>query len=212
MAKKKKESARNTEQKIDTDINEDRMEERIIKVLPKKEGGIEEETAEENEGDFFEDELGGDGFSSPGSVGFNRTSAPVLESTNSDQQFSELEDQMQNIPKSMSAGGEQNEKFSYIKNAPDYSGSDYSRAVYDVMAGEGMNMNVDRQRDITAATTMHRQPIIEEQREMNLRRWQAENVWSGEGGSERRAPGTERDYQVSGKHELRRKDKLPFQE
>ena len=210
MVRKKKGSETNGKE-TDIDINENRREERIIKVLSKKEESIEEAT-EESDTDFFEDELGSGGFSHSSSVGFNRTSAPVLESTNSDQQFSELEDQMQSIPKSMGAGGEQDENFSYVKNAPDYSGSNYSRAVYDVMAGEGMNMNVDRQRDITAATTMHRQPIIEEQREMNLRRWQAENVWSGEGGSERGAPGTERDYQVSGKHELRRKDRLPFQE
>lgn len=202
---------RKIEEEIETEGEQPEEQEFVVDVNIGEEPVNEESSSEEavDERFFGDEEFVGAG-------GTNRTRTPVLELTGAGDGTSELEEEMQNTPRpanAINAAEEERKEFSYVKNAPEYSGTDYSRAVYDLMESEGVNLSTDRQRDITGMG-MHRQPLVEEQRDVNLRRWQAENVWAGETGGGRGGDAEERvrDYQVQGKHELKRKDKLPFQE
>jgi len=189
----------------------DESEDEIMRELKKiSEGGDADANADAADESGLEEEFesspwtGGEDFSGF-EQNFSRTGAPVLMSENSggEESVEPLESQMNKVPSAKVAEGE---NVTYVKNAPEYEGSDYSRAVYEVMEQQGRNVRTDNQMDITAMRFMHRSPSIKQQQDINLGVWQRENI----GGD--RLSNRERDYQIAGRQERKSKDKLPFQQ
>lgn len=189
-----------------------------------KAGKIEEQTSEdqeevqqeesESQEDFFESSEGFSDDFIP--MNFNRAN-PILDintSIGSGTDAETLEAQMQNLPSSKNDETEQ--PVSYVKNAPDYEGSDYVRGVYEAMQQGGRELKTDREIDITRGFMLHRQSVLEPHEDINIRAWRRETQEVPElvarGSRQEDFEQAERSYQVLGKKEKKERSKLPFQE
>ncbi len=174
--------------------------------LEREEAGESEEGREEREQEgeetFIQDRTGGFSRVEPSSR------APVLQAETSEEPVENLEQFAGTIPSAAGKAEEKaGERITYVKNLPDYAGTTYSsQAIYSAAAEEGMELRGDAERDVARGMTMHRQPTIEEIREINLGAWQREQLGSR---GITMAEESEREYQLAVRKEKKQKSQIP---
>ena len=172
------------------------------------EKSTKEEKREEQDNDFQEQFFS----SSRASRGFSSENirAPVLEATEQEQD-TRLETQVRNTPAAPSSSSENVQEQIYAVSPPKYSAADYTARSYQLQDfDDGGNMKVDKQVDVTGGRLMHRTPVFEERRAININAWESEHPFRRTHDGMART--NKEDYQVLDKKERREKTKLPFQE
>jgi len=139
--------------------------------------------------------------------------SPVLEFGNSN---ANLETDVQDAPKTTQLARDNSgevKEVVYVQNAPKYS-SDYNMRSYDNFEDDFDNNAVRRdvQMDITQGRLMHRAPVLEPNQDINLRTWQRENVFNRQETGDSWQGSSEREYQILGKKDKKRDDKLHFKQ